>query len=190
MMGPLQEVDVVGGHEPESKVVSDTDKAGAVSPLLFDAVVRQLDEEVLLAEDVAVGRRRLQGFCGISVGERAVHLSLEAPAQGDEAARVAGEKVPVNTGLVVESVQMSGRGDLDEIAVSLVIGRKERHVVGSILAAVGGLPVEHRSGSDIDLASDNRFHSRLFRGLVELHRPEQNPVVGERDGRHLQLLGP
>ena len=43
--------------------------------------------------------------------------------------------------------------------------------------------------ADVDLAADDRLDSLLRRVLVELHRARQRAVVGEPDGRHLELRG-
>ena len=43
---------------------------------------------------------------------------------------------------------------------------------------------------DVDLAADDRLDPGSLGRLEELHRPRHRPVVGERDGRHLELGGP
>jgi hypothetical protein len=43
--------------------------------------------------------------------------------------------------------------------------------------------------ADVDLAADDRIHAVLARLLVELHRARERAVVGEPDGRHLELRG-
>ena len=43
--------------------------------------------------------------------------------------------------------------------------------------------------ADVDLAADDRLHALLRGLLVELHRARERAVVGEADGRHLELCG-
>ena len=187
VVGPFEEVDVVRGDQPESQVAGTVDQSRAVAPLLFDPVIRQFDEEVFLSEDVPVRGGILEGLRLLTRAKGHVDLTLEAAAQRDQPLVVAGEKIPVDARLVIEAVEMGGRAQFDQVAVSLVVGSEECHVEGHILTAVGRLLLVHRTGGDIDLAPDDRLHLRLLGGLVEFDRPEEITVVCQGDRRHAEL---
>ena len=187
VVGAFQEVDIVGRHQSQSEVIGDPDQASAVAPLLVDPVVGQFDEEVLLAEEIAVGGGVLKGLLGLSRGEGHVDLPLETAAQGYQPLAVAREEFPVDAWLVVEAVEMGRRTEFHQIPVPLVVGGKQGHVEGDILAAVSRLFLVHRAGGDIDLAPDDGLHLCLLRRLIKLDRPEEVAVVGQGDGRHPEL---
>ena len=187
VMCPLQEMNVIRRNKSKSQISCDVDEARAVAPLLLDPMVGQLDEEVLLAEDIPVGGGMFQGLGLLSGAQGHIDFSLEAAAQGDQSLGMSGEKFPVDARLVVEAVEVSRRADLDQIPVTLVVGGKEGHMVGDILAAVGGLLVLHRSGCDVDLATDDRLDLGLLGGLIELDRPEEISMVGQGDRRHAEF---
>ena len=129
-------MNVVGRDESKSEVVGDGDEARPVSPLLLDAVVGQFDEEVLCSKDVAVGGGMIPREIGLTVGQSRVDLAFEASAQGDEPLGMGGEEFPVHAGLVIEALEVGGRGDLDEVAVALVVRCEEGQVMGRILASM------------------------------------------------------
>ena len=60
VVGVLQVVDVVGDDQVEVQIPGDRLQADVDDLLLLDALVLHLEEEVVRAEDVAVGGRRLQ----------------------------------------------------------------------------------------------------------------------------------
>ncbi len=64
-----------------------------------------------------------------------------------------------------------------------MVDRIEARVV--LLAA---LLLEARSRRDVDLAAEDRLHTRIARLLVELDGAEQIAVVGHRDRRHAERL--
>ena len=90
------------------------------------------------------------------------------------------EELPVDARLVVVALEVAGRGELDQVGVAGVVLGEEREVrvpLGLGLAVVG----------DVDLAAENRLDSDLSGLPVELDGTGERPVVGERDGGHLEL---
>ena len=90
------------------------------------------------------------------------------------------EQLPVDAGLVVVALEVAERGELDEVAVALVrLGQQRQVRVALRLLA----PVVR----DVDLAAEQRLDAVLAAFPVELDRARERAVVGESDGRHLQL---
>jgi len=186
-------VGVVRREEGGADAPGDLDEVGEDPALGGDAVVLDLDEEVVLPEDVLVFPGRLEG--GVEVPDRALvallaggvggevlgDLPAEAPGRGDDAACVAGEELLVHPGLVVVPVEEGPGGELHEVAVPGVGLGEEGHVVADVLGAGG--PVEAAPGGDVRLRPDDRLHPGLLGGLRKVDDPVHDPVVGDGDGR-------
>ena len=73
--------------------------------LLGDAVVLQLDEEVVAPEDVLQAAGRLHGAVEVVAQQVLEHVAAEAAGGGDEALAVLLEQLPVDAGLVVVALE-------------------------------------------------------------------------------------
>ncbi len=104
-----QVVHVVGRDERQLELAGERHDAAIDDLLLLDALVLHLEEEVVLAEDVAQPRRRLERRPRLLHFERARHLALEAAAQADEALRMLRQQFLVDAGPVVEPFGVAGR---------------------------------------------------------------------------------
>src|SRR5215210_1496588 len=91
-----------------------------------------------------------------------------------------GEKLPVDSRLVVVALEESGRCELDEIRVPLVRLGEERQV---------GIPLRLCPPvvRDVDLAAKNRLDTMLTGLSVQLDCTGKGAMIGERDGGHLEL---
>ena len=114
--------------------------------------------------------------------ERLADAAGEAAGERDQPGRVLLEQLPVDARLVVVALEVAEARELDQVRVSGVVGGEEREVRVALLlrlAVVG----------DVDLAADDRLDAVLLRLAVELDGAGQAAVVGEADGRHLELCG-
>ncbi len=175
-------VDVAGGDERQARALGEAGQLGVDSRLRLEARVLDLDVGLVAAEDleepVEVTRRvGLARFL-----ERLRDASREAAGERDQTCRVPLQQLPVDARLVVIPLQIARRGELDEVAVACArLGQEGQ--VGIALLLPG------RVVADVDLAADDRLDALLACLLVELHRARERPVVGERDGGHLELGG-
>ncbi len=124
-----QIVHVVRAHERQIELLGQRHETGVHDPLLVDALVLHLEEEVPRPEDVAIARRRLERLARLVGANPRRHLAFQAAAEADEPARVRREQLFVDARLVVEPVRVAGRHELDEVVESLVRFRKEDEVV-------------------------------------------------------------
>ena len=155
----------------------------AETGLLLEPRVLQLDVRGVGAEDVAQARELGLGAGRVPVEERLRHAPRHAAGERDEPGRVAVEELPVDARLVVVALEEAARDELDQVRVALVrLGQKRevREPALELRAVV----------RDVDLAADNRLDSLLSGLPVQLDGARQRPVVGERDGRHVELGGP
>ena len=91
------------------------------------------------------------------------------------------EEFAVDSGEIVHPLGEAARDQFAQVVVARLVLREEQHVVGASPAVRGAL-VEPAAGGDVHLAPDDGLHARSSRRLVELHRAEHVPVVGEGHG--------
>jgi hypothetical protein len=149
--------------------------------VLIEIVILNFQEEVFLAEDFGVFAGHLAGFVVLIFEERFVDVAAEAGREADEAFGVLLKELFIDAGLVVETVEVAGGDELDEIAVAVLILGEEDEVV--VAAGVGFVVVD-----DVEFAADDRVDAFGFGGVVELDATEEIAVIGHGNGGHL-LLG-
>ena len=184
---PPQVVDVVGADERQIEVAGHRQEAGVHDPLLVDALVLHLEEEVAGTEDVPIGGRRLARPLRLLGAEARRHLALQAAAQADEPLRVPGQQLLVDPRLVVEALGVAGGDQLDEVVIAgEVLGQEHEVVVGLPRRAA---PLATAAGRDVDLAAEDRLDPPFPRLVVEHHAREHVAVLGDGEGRCAGLPG-
>ena len=176
-------VDVAGRDEPEPGALGHLRKERVNSLLRLEVRVLHLDVGGVLAEDLdePVHLRRSVGGPGLL--ERLADPSGEAAGERDQPLGVGLEQLPVDARLVVVTLEVAGRGELDQVGVAGVVLGEEREV--SVPLGLGAAVV-----ADVDLAAENRLDSDLSGLPVELDGPGKRAVIGEPDGGHLELSSP
>ena len=85
----------------------------------------------------------------------------------------------------MQSFQEAGGGELHKVAIADVAGREQREVVALDAArSPRGVVVHH-----VDLAAEDRLDVVLRACLVQLHHAVHDAVVGETEGRLVELGG-
>ena len=198
-------VAVVGGHGRQAEVLAQAQEVLTHLALDGDAVVHQLEEEVLLAEDVLEVGGGLARLGVLAEAEPGLDLPRRAPCGGDESLAVALQELAVRARLVVVALEARQRGDAEEVVHALGGGGQHRHVgvgatPGDVLAALlGGValaPPDLASlaavgaGRQVGLDADDRLDAVRARLGPEVVGAVQVAVVGHRDGRHAELGRP
>ena len=117
-------VAVVGGEQRRAQLACEPDELRVHPALLGEAVVLQLHEERVAAEDRLEAVDEL-GRTGVVVREQSLrHRAAEAARRGDESLVVPLEELEVDAGLVEEAVEVRVRRHLDEVAVALRRSRR------------------------------------------------------------------
>ncbi len=176
-------VDVAGRDGREPGGGGQLDELRQDPRLDLEVGVLQLDVDVVAAEDLDEPVELGTGVRDPALLERLADAARETAREGDHPGRVPLEQLPVDPRLVVVALEVAEARQLDQVGVALVVGREQRQMRVALLL---GAPVV----GDVDLAADHRLDARPLGGLEELHRPGHRAVVGERDGRHLELGGP
>ena len=183
---------VAGGHQRQAHAVGQVDRAFHGDPLLFDAVVLDLDE-VAVAENLVVPGGRLAGLfhAGRAAHQQAaVQLAGDAAAQADQALAVGGQDFLVDAGAEIEAFQKGPGRELQQVLEAGAVLGQEGDVIAGFLRAAGVFFVEAAARGDIGLDAHDRVDAHVLGRLVELQGPVQVAVVGQGQGVHAQLFGP
>jgi hypothetical protein len=154
-------------------------------------VALELEVEAVLEE-----RRELldepPGRLHLAAGDGATHHRRKTAGGGDETLVALAEQIEVDTGLVVEALQVALGHQVHEVAVPGLVHRQQQQMVDGIEAAgvaLALLLVEARRRGHVHLAADDRLDATVPGRLVELDRAEEVSVIGERDRGHVERLG-
>ena len=180
-------VQVVGRAQAQAELLPEPRQDVVHLDLLVDSVALDLEQESVLAEDVAIHGDRLTRALDVPVYDAAGRLALQAARKRDQAFRVLGQDLLVDARPVVHPLHLADRAEPHEVDVALVVGGEEGEVVG--VAVDASLTKEARAGRNVDLAADDRLDPCVFARLVEVNRAVHDAVVGETDRGHLELGG-
>ena len=182
-VGVAEVVDVAGGDGRQLQLLRKLDELRQDARLHLEVRVLQLDVDVVPPERL-VSRSSSASASVARLSSSALQTRpLRQPDRAIRPLRVLLEELPVDARLVVVALEVAERGELDQVRVALVVGGEQREVGVPLL--VGETVVR-----DVDLAPDDRLDPGVARALPELHGARHRAVVGEADGRHLELRGP
>ena len=187
-------VAVVRGQQGCSDAPGDVDQLGIGLALLRQALVLQLDEQVVASEDVLEACRLLERTLIVAVEERLQHMTAEASRGGDDARGIPLEQLPVDTRLVVVALHEREAGELDQVVVARLVLGEQGQVVVELLAPLGvaarvvdpppprgplgAVVVRH-----VGLGTDDRLDPLRVALLVELEGAVHVSVIGDADRR-------
>jgi hypothetical protein len=184
---------VVRGDERDAHLLRELDQPAVGRPLLLDAVLHDLEEEVLGPDDVPVLRRGTFGGIHPAGHDHLGGLPGQAPGQDDQAFGVLGEELLVDAGAgehagAEVALEPAARHELHEVAVAgLVLGQHGQVAVG--LLALLAVAVEARPRGDVGLDAHDGLDTCRDPRVEEVQRPVHRAVIGDREGRHLVLGG-
>ena len=147
---------VVGSEQRRLQPAGDVEQRLEDADVVFDAVVLQLDEEVLTAEQVLEAARGFERSFLLAREDELRDEAAEAAARRGDARVVALEELPVAAGLVVVAVEERLARDLDEVAVALVGLGEHREVEDLVLGALR--PLEAGGVGEVTLHPDDGLH--------------------------------
>ena len=177
-------VQVVRRDKPDIVLLGELDEAGVGLALLRQAVVLDLEEEVLAAEDLEVFAHERVGALHIVLQDGARNLAGDAGREADDALVVLAQEVLVDARLVVHALDVGQRDELDEVAVARLVLREQDQVV--VADAIDLAVLLARAGGYVDLAADDGLHALLLRLFVEVDDAVHGAVVGDGDAVHAE----
>ena len=179
-------VDVVGDHSLEAQIIGQLLELGQHHLLLPDAVVLELDIEVLPehgleppGDGVGLLVPALQQVLG--------DVSRKAGGQADKALAVFRQQIVVDAGLVVEAVDEGlGREAHEVLVADLVLGEEDQvPVIPAQLSVLDKAVPGH-----IGLHAQDGFDPLLLALPVEVDDAVHDPVIRDGHGGLPQALGP
>ena len=180
-------VQVVRGDQRQADLRGEAEELLGQAPLLGQAVVLDLEEEVPGAEDVAVRAGQASSRLPVLDLERPGDLAVEAGAEADQALGVLREVVPVDARLVVVAVEVRVGDDAAEVPIARPVLGQEDQVEG--LGVRLALAVGHGPPGDVRLDADDRLDAALLAGLVERDRAVEGAVVGQGEAVEAERAG-
>ena len=176
-LGLVDVVEVVGHDQRQAGLRREPEELLVEPALLGQAVVLELEEEAVLAEDVAVLAGEVAGELPVVGLERPRDLAAETGRQPDQALAVPGEVLAVDPGLVVVAVEVGVGDQPAQVAVAdVVLGQQDQvERLGVGLAFLVG----HRPPGDVRLDADDRLDPLGGRRLVERDGAVERAVVGQ-----------
>lgn len=193
-------VRVVRHQGRDAELLADLQEAVADPALDLDAVVHQLQEVPVLAEDVLVLGGRLQGLVELAEAQPGLELSGGAAGGGDEPLGPLGDGLLVHARPLLEpALGVRVRGEPEEVVQARPVGRPDRLVrvttrTGHVVALLVGLTpldlalVAPGLRSDVRLDADDRRDARLLRRVEEVIRPVEVAVVAHGDMGHAHFI--
>ncbi len=183
-----QVVDVGGADQRPVQLTGEADDPPVGLLLLLDAVLLQLEIDLLGAEGldqvVEVGARVALAL----FDQAAAEARLQAAGEHDHPLGVGGEHLHVDVGLAArETLQEAGRGELDQVGeAGVALGQQ-----GDVVALVLRLLLDRRDVVDqVGLEPGDRLDPVLLAGLVEVDGAVHHAVVGQPESRLPELRRP
>ena len=122
----LRVMDVVRRDQRNPQVPGGFDQHGVDPTLLGQAVVLELEEETVRAEDVPVGGDGVAGSPSLAGQEQPRRLRRQAAGQADQSGRSFGQQLLVDPGPVPEAFQVGVGDEPEEVPVALFVPDQDR----------------------------------------------------------------
>ena len=179
---------IIGHDQRKTGLTSDTHHALIHRPLFFNAVILQLQIEMIRAKQ----RCHLQRMClrGLIVLFHQV-LGDRARKTGggcDQALMVLFQQFHIHTGLAIETTGKSFRNQQTQILITLAVFAKQHQMVWIVINAVDA--VFHLAAGQVNLAADDGLDARSLGSFIEINAAIHDTVICDRDGRLPQFLDP
>src|ERR1019366_9350311 len=137
-------------------------QAGLNTVLLLQALVLDLQKEIVFAKNVAVSGCR--GASGIIFffRQKFRDFAFKATGEADESFGMLRQKPLAHPWLVVETMQRRFRSNLGQIAVAFLVFRQHQEMIVSVALGRGALDVMVFFLADVELAADDRLDAGVF----------------------------
>ena len=173
---------VVGADQGQSRLPVHPQQLPVHHSLVPDAVVLELQIEVLRPEDPA----KLQGVVlrvfVLPVPQPPGNLPCKARGQGDQPAAVLPQELQIHPGTVVKALCPSHGDHVGEVSVSLLVLTQQHQMAALGVKLMELIEPGTALGGHIDLAADDGLDSLRLTGPVKVDNAVHNAVVGDGAG--------
>ena len=122
-----------------------------------------------------IGRGRVARRVVLLFHQALGDFALQAAGQADQSLGVLGQKLLADARLVIEAVQRSLRGDLDQVAVAFFVFGQHQQVVVGVALGRRALDVVVVLLADVKLAADDRLDARPLAAFTKCTAPKILP---------------
>ena len=143
---------------------------------------------VVVAENLLEFTNHRFGFVKSSVHNRLRQLAAQTGRTADNPLVICTQQLLIHARMVIITFGKGIGNHLCKVVITGQVFRQQDQVMPPVLTSA--LLVKTASRRHIDLAAENRFDSLFDRRIVKLFYPEHIAVVGNRERRHTQRLGP
>ena len=182
---PVNVVGVVGRHNRETQVPVQLHQPTIDGRKISHAVVLH-ELQVIVAKQLLVPCGGPSGIVDAALGYQLRHLAAGAPGQHYQSLVVPFKELPVHPGLVVKTLQMGRRSQLDQVPIAFDVLRQNGYVVRVTLARDLAVAA---AGGHVHLAPYDWLDPGVPGDAVKVDGGVQHAVVGDREALHAQLLG-
>ena len=179
---------IVGGDEIEVKFFGPRNELGVYLGLFVEAMVLQLEKKSFLTEELLKPVDCGAGLIGIISHDRLRDLAGQTAAEGDDPFVMRLQQFLIDSGLVIKSLEMRGRGKAHEVLVAdFIFGQQQEMVVAVLARPAVGLAVKPAAGRDVHFAADDRLEILALGLLIKIHRAMHHAMIGDGQRGEVQL---
>ena len=179
-------VGVVGADQGNARLLVQAQQAPVHRGLLGNAVVLQLQIEVVPAQDLLHGQGVFLGPLIVAADQAAGNFSGQAGGKADKALRMPAQQVQVDAGLDIEPVHKGLAHQVRQVPVTGLVLTQQHQVPGLRVQLIGF--VQPGPPGHIYLAPDDRMDALGLAGPVKVDGAVHNAVVRDGHRRLAQLL--
>jgi hypothetical protein len=171
-------VQVVGDDQWQANFRGQADELLVETSLLGQAMVLELQEETVPAENLAVLAGEPPRAIPVVDLEGPRDLAVQAGRKPDQALAVPGQMLAIDPRLVVVAVDVGIGHEPAQVEIAGPVLRQQDEVEG--LGVGLALAIRHRPPGDVGLDADDGLDAPARRRLPERHSAIERAVVGQR----------
>ena len=114
-------VAVIGRDHRQAEFLFQPEQVGVNAMLLLQALILDLEKEIVFAEDVAIGRRRISRRLVVIFHQALGDFPFQTSREPNQSFGVFCEKLLADARLVIEAAQGSFRSNLGQVAIALFV---------------------------------------------------------------------
>ena len=179
-VGPTEIVGVVGGHQRDAGILVKAQQTLHDLGIFRKRVILELQIIAIRAKEFSHCQGLLLRRLILSVPEEAGDLPCQAGRQGNQPLVVLPQQVLVNAGPDIKAFGKAPGHHMAEIPVADLIAAQKDEMPGAAVHLVH--LVKPGPGRHIDLAANDGLDPLGLAGLIKVHRPVHDAVVGDGHG--------
>ncbi len=179
---------VIGAHHGQTRLLVDPEDALVHDLLVPDAVVLELQVEVVRAEDIRQLQGVVLGVLILPVPQPPGDLPRQTRRQSHQSPAVLAQQLQIDPGLDIEPLRPPFGHQIGEVTVPLLILAQQHQMAALGVELMDLVEPAPALGSDVHLAADDGLDVLRLAGPVKVHRAVHDAVVRDGAGRLAHAL--